>query len=92
MSSKPKHKAKPSSLESTQHGGTHYKGLVIEPVEYAMLNELDCCQFSVIKYVTRHKTKGGSTDIKKAMHYLQMILEMKYATYSQVTFEIKEAK
>jgi hypothetical protein len=92
MSSKPKRKVKPASLEFTQHGGAHYKGLTIEPVEYAMLNELDCCQFSVVKYVTRHRTKGGAEDIKKAMHYLQMILEMDYDTHTQVTFEEKEAK
>lgn len=61
-----------------QHGGTHYKDLKIEPVEYIHANGLDFFQGNVVKYVTRHKSKKGAEDIKKAIHYLQMILEFEY--------------
>ena len=61
-----------------QEGGDHYKKLGIEPVEYIQANNLDFFQGNVVKYVTRHKDKAGKEDIKKAMHYLQMILEMQY--------------
>jgi len=33
---------------------------------------------NVIKYVTRHKSKGGRADILKAIHYLEKILEVEY--------------
>ena len=34
---------------------------------------------NIVKYITRHRKKGeGSKDIEKAIHYLEMILEMEY--------------
>jgi hypothetical protein len=33
---------------------------------------------NVVKYVCRHKHKGGRDDIKKAIHYLEMIIERDY--------------
>lgn len=62
----------------TQEGGDHYKKLGIQPVEYIQANNLDFFQGNVVKYVTRHKDKKGAEDIRKAIHYLQMILEMQY--------------
>ena len=67
----------PAALEK-QEGGKHYKGLVIQPVEYIQANGLDFFQGNVVKYVTRHKEKNGAEDIRKAMHYLQLILELQY--------------
>lgn len=61
-----------------QEGGNHYKGLKIQPVEYIHANEIDYLEGNVIKYVTRHKQKNGKQDILKAIHYLQLILEMDY--------------
>lgn len=61
-----------------QEGGSHYKGKGIQPVEYIKSNDLDYFQGNVVKYVTRHKDKGGKEDIKKAIHYLEMILEFEY--------------
>jgi hypothetical protein len=31
-----------------------------------------------IKYICRHSNKGKAEDIKKAIHYLEMILERDY--------------
>lgn len=58
-----------------QVGGAHYKDLPIQPVEFIVANNLGFREGSVIKYVVRHKTKGGKEDIEKAIHFLQMILE-----------------
>jgi hypothetical protein len=33
---------------------------------------------NVIKYVTRHADKGGAEDLRKAIHYLEMLLEWRY--------------
>jgi len=60
--------------KSTQVGGTHYQ-LPIQPIEYITKNNLGYIEGNVVKYVTRHKSKNGAEDIKKAIHYLQMLLD-----------------
>jgi hypothetical protein len=61
-----------------QAGGTHYKDLAIQPVEYCVRNGLGMCESNVVKYVTRHAHKGGKEDIHKAIHMLELLLELKY--------------
>lgn len=62
----------------TQVGGDHYKDFPIQPVEFCQKNRLSYCEANVVKYVTRHKFKGGREDIEKAKHYLDLILELEY--------------
>ena len=63
-----------------QVGGKHYKDCGIQPVEYIYANKLDYFEGNVIKYITRHRTRGeGKKDIEKAIHYAQMILQMEYS-------------
>ncbi len=59
-----------------QVGGDHYKHYSIQPVEYAMANNLNVCQASVVKYVTRYKDKGGVEDLEKAIHFLRLLIEI----------------
>ena len=33
---------------------------------------------NVIKYITRHKAKNGAEDIRKAIHYCELILQLEY--------------
>ena len=61
-----------------QEGGNHYKKYKIQPIEYIHANGIGYLEGNVIKYVTRHQDKNGVEDIKKAMHYLELILEMEY--------------
>jgi hypothetical protein len=63
---------------SEQVGGDHYKSLAIQPIEYCQRNGLNYCEANVVKYVTRHRHKGGSQDILKAIHNLQLLLQMEY--------------
>lgn len=82
------------SALDTQEGGNHYKDMAIQPVEYIVKNNLGYLEGNVIKYVSRHQAKNGEEDIKKAIHYLQMILEMQYPKESVIaTYEnmIKKA-
>lgn len=67
-----------NSALDKQISGNHYKGCKIQPVEYIQANDLDYLQGNVIKYVTRHKLKNGKADIEKAIHYLELILELQY--------------
>lgn len=70
--------AKPDSALDKQEGGGHYKGLKIQPIEYIHANGLSYFQGNVVKYVSRYKDKNGAEDIKKAIHYLELILELEY--------------
>ena len=68
------------SALSNQEGGSHYKDLSIQPVQYIHANKIPYLEGNVIKYVTRHQSKNGIEDIKKAIHYLQLIAELQYQT------------
>lgn len=59
-----------------QVGGSHYKKLAIQPVEYIQKNGLGYIEGSVVKYVTRWREKGGVEDLEKARHFLSMLIEM----------------
>lgn len=61
-----------------QVGGSHYKKLKIQPMQYSMANGLDACQHTAIKYITRHEDKAGKKDLYKALHVVMLLLEEKY--------------
>lgn len=61
-----------------QEGGAHYKSMKIQPLEYIVGNNIPYCEANVIKYVSRHREKNGAQDIRKAIHYLELILQMQY--------------
>lgn len=62
-----------------QIGGDHYKSLKIQPIEYIDANNLPYLEGNVVKYVTRHASKNGVQDIDKAIHYLELIKQMRYS-------------
>lgn len=61
-----------------QVGGDHYKGMKIQPFTYAMQNNFNAGQFGVLKYISRYKNKNGLEDLRKAMHFLQLLAESEY--------------
>jgi hypothetical protein len=61
-----------------QVGGSHYKGMAIQPVEYIHKNGLGYMEGCVIKYVSRHKRKNGKEDLEKAIHFLQLLIQQEY--------------
>jgi len=66
------------SAKETQVGGGHYKDMAIQPVEFIQKNGIPYLEGNVIKYIVRHKKKNGAEDIKKAIHYCQLLLQMEY--------------
>ena len=60
---------------ATQVDGNHYTKLPIQPMRYSMANGLDCCQHTIIKYVTRFRDKGGIQDLEKAKHVIDMLIQ-----------------
>tara|TARA_R100000781_G_scaffold82542_1_gene50852 strand:- start:985 stop:1191 length:207 start_codon:yes stop_codon:yes gene_type:complete len=61
-----------------QVGGNHYKNMKIQPAEFINKNGLQFAEGNAIKYICRHKYKNGEEDVRKAIHYLEMILERDY--------------
>lgn len=61
--------------EQRQVGGTHYEEMAIQPNEFIVANNLGWYEGNVIKYVCRHRKKNGVADLKKAAHYLELLIE-----------------
>lgn len=61
-----------------QEGGTHYKKYAIQPIEYIHANKLDFFQGSVVKYITRFRDKNGLEDLKKAKHFIDLLINLEY--------------
>src|SRR5690348_7311517 len=55
-----------------QIGGDHYKTLAIQPSEFIAKNKLGWYEGNAVKYIVRHRIKGGKQDIEKAIHYLEL--------------------
>jgi len=72
-----------------QIAGTHYMKMVIQPAEFINKNNLLFAEGNAIKYICRHSAKGGLEDIKKAIHYLEMIKERDYKPAEIIEMEIK---
>lgn len=58
-----------------QIGGSHYKDMKIQPVEFIVQNNIGYIEGNIIKYVCRYKNKNGIQDLEKAKHYLEMLIE-----------------
>lgn len=70
---------KPVKCESAlavQQGGDHYKKMKIQPVEFIHANGIPFIEGSVIKYVSRWRNKNGIDDLKKAKHFLDLLIEL----------------
>jgi hypothetical protein len=63
------------SNTNIQIGGDHYKNMTLQPIEYIIKNNLNFCEGNVVKYITRYKDKNGIEDLKKARHYLDILIE-----------------
>lgn len=70
--------SEPATALSVQEGGNHYKDMAIQPVEFIKANNIPFIEGCVIKYVTRHRSKNGAQDIRKAIHFLNLLLEFDY--------------
>ena len=67
----------PNALD-VQVGGSHYKDCAIQPIEYIHANKLGFAEGNVVKYITRHRQKHGADDVRKVIHYCQLLLELEY--------------
>ena len=68
---------------SKQEGGNHYKEFPIQPIEFIQKNGLSFAQGNVIKYICRYKAKNGLQDLKKARHYIDLMIELEYGNQAE---------
>lgn len=61
-----------------QEGGTHYKKFRIQPAEFIYANSIPYLEGCAVKYLCRHRDKGGVTDLLKAKHYIDLIIQLEY--------------
>lgn len=59
-----------------QVGGTHYRKLAIQPIEFIHRNGIGFCEGNAIKYLCRWRDKGGVADLEKAKHYIDLLIEL----------------
>lgn len=74
----PKQVLSPTSALDRQVQGTHYKDHAIQPIEYIHANKLGFIEGNVVKYITRHASKGGAEDVRKVIHYCELLLQLQY--------------
>lgn len=66
------------SAKDTQVSGDHYKAFAIQPIEFIHGNNLGFIEGCIIKYACRHREKNGADDIRKIIHYCELLLELEY--------------
>lgn len=71
-------KIQPASALDTQVAGNHYKDMVIQPVEFITRNQIGFLPGCVIKRVCRYRSKAGVEDLRKAIHELELMIELEY--------------
>lgn len=64
------------SANQIQHGGTHYKSCIIQPWDYIARNNIPFLEGSAIKYISRWRDKGGIEDLRKAIHFIEKVIEL----------------
>jgi len=65
------------AMKKTTHKNDpgHYTECTIEPIEFVLANNLGACEANVVKYVCRWKQKDGIEDLRKAIRYLELLIE-----------------
>jgi hypothetical protein len=74
--------------EDIQHGGNHYKDQPkhLQPIYLGTALKLNPIEYSILKYLLRHRKKGGLLDLQKMMHFAQMLWEENHGQAPQITY------
>jgi len=65
-----------SSALDRQISGSHYRDMPLQPVQYIHANGIGFCEGAAIKYLSRWKHKGGIDDLRKAIHMIELLIEL----------------
>ena len=66
-----------------QVGGNHYKSMPIQPVEFIQKNDLGFIEGNIVKYICRWRSKGGIDDVRKVIHYANLLILFEQTRDSQ---------
>lgn len=58
-----------------QEGGLHYNEMMIQPATYILVNGIGWAEGCAIAYISRWRKKGGISDLRKAIHTLELLIE-----------------
>jgi len=61
-----------------QVAGQHYRQMAIQPAEYTTKNGIGHLAGDAIAYISRYRNKNGREDLEKAIHSLQLLIELEY--------------
>lgn len=59
-----------------QVGGSHYAAKAIQPWDVIEANAMGFFDGNALKYLMRWRDKGGVEDLRKAVHYIERLIEM----------------
>lgn len=59
-----------------QVGGSHYKDLVIQPVEFIHANNIGFLEGCIIKRICRWRNKDGIKDLEKIKHEVDLLIAL----------------
>ena len=65
-----------SAASERQVGGNHYKSKAIQPWEVIESNVMGFWDGNALKYLMRYRDKGGVEDLRKAIHYIEKLIEL----------------
>lgn len=65
---------------SKQVGGTHYQG-AMQPWDFIISNNLGYLEGTAIKYLARWRKKNGVEDLRKAIHFIEKLIETELAKH-----------
>lgn len=64
------------SALGVQVGGTHYKDMAIQPVEFITKNNLGFLEGSIVKRICRWRAKDGLKDLEKIKHEVDLLIQL----------------
>lgn len=62
-----------------EEGDSRYTSMAIQPTVYILKNGLGFAEGNVVKYVSRWQRAEGLRDLRKAKHYIEMLIEIEEA-------------
>jgi len=66
------------SANDKQIAGTHYRG-AMQPWDFIISNNLGYLEGTAIKYLARWRKKNGIEDLRKAIHFIEKLIETELA-------------
>ena len=67
-----------------QVGGEHYSKYRIQPTEFIHTNKIPFIEGNIIKYVLRFRDKNGIEDLRKAKHYIDLLIQFEYENHKEI--------